>query len=111
MSRLATLIGFAVIALLVIGLYRAKSGASDTEKEIAEVEAAIAEAEERQLLLEAELAHLSRREWIEDYARNQLGMGPARAEQFVREAELGSVLGPVGDAGDGRVARQGEGAQ
>ncbi len=37
---------------------------------------------------------MSRREWIEEYARNELGMGPARAEQFARETDLDGLIGP-----------------
>lgn len=110
MSRLAFGFGLVVIALLIVSLYQAKSGAKGAEAEIAEIERQIEEAEEERVLLEAEFAHLSRREWIEEYARTQLGMGPAKASQIAREADLDSLLGPPVDAGpiDRRVARGGE---
>lgn len=111
MSRLAFGFGLAVIALLVISLYRAKSGAKGAEADIAAIEASIEDAQRKVLLLEAEFAHLSRREWIEEYARTRLGMGPARAEQFARETNLDSVLGPPTPSADHRVDRTGEAVQ
>lgn len=108
MSKLAFGFGVAVIALLVISLYRAKSGAKGAAAEIVAVEAAIEDAQREKTLLEAEFAHLSRREWIEEYARTRLGMEPARAEQFARETDLDSVIGPPSLPADDRVAREGE---
>lgn len=95
MSRTAFFFGLAVIALLIVALYRAKYGASEARAEIAELEQKIAEAEERLALLETDLSHMIRREWIEEYARRELGMGPPRAEQFVEPDELDARLGEV----------------
>ena len=88
MSKQAFFIGLAVIALLIVSLYRAKYGAREARAEIAVVDAKIAAAERRKALLEAELSHMIRREWIEEYARHRLGMAPPRADQIVTEAEL-----------------------
>lgn len=98
MSKQAFLIGLAVIALLIVSLYRAKYGAREARAEIAVVEAEIAAAERRKALLEAELSHMIRREWIEEYARHRLGMAPPRADQIVTEAQLEARLGPVEEA-------------
>lgn len=95
MSRRAFLVGLAVIGLLIFSLYRAKYGARESAEEIVEVEAQIAEAIEERKVLLGELSHLSRQEWIEEFARNELGMVPARAEQFVRADNLDRVLEPV----------------
>jgi len=95
MSKTAFFFGLAVIALLIVALYRAKYGASEARAEIAELEQKIAEAEERLALLETDLSHMIRREWIEEYARRELGMGPPRAEQFVGPGELDARLGEV----------------
>lgn len=94
MSRKAFIFGLFVAALLVIGLYRAKDGARDSSEEIARLEQQISEAYREKSLLEAELAHMSRREWIEDYARNELGMAPARANQFATDYNLDLLVGP-----------------
>lgn len=95
MSRRAFLVGLAVIALLIFSLYRAKYGARESAEEIVKVEAQIADAIEERKVLLGELSHLSRQEWIEEFARNELGMVPARAEQFVRAGNLDRVLEPV----------------
>lgn len=94
MSKRAFFFGLAVVALLIFSLYRAKYGARETVAEIATVEAQIAEAEAAQADLLAEFAHRSRQEWIEEFARRELGMVPARAEQFVRTVDLDGRVGP-----------------
>lgn len=94
MSKNAFLFGLAVVAVLIFSLYRAKYGAQETVAEIKIVEQEIAAAESEQADLLAEFAHRSRQEWIEEYARRELGMVPARAEQFVRTVDLDGRIGP-----------------
>ena len=94
MSKRAFLFGLAVVAILIFSLYRAKYGAQDTVAEIRVVEAQIEAAEAEQAELLAEFAHRSRQEWIEEFARRELGMVPARAEQFVRTVDLDGRVGP-----------------
>ncbi|MEM1087146.1 MAG: cell division protein FtsL [Pseudomonadota bacterium] len=94
MSKRAFLFGLAVIAVLIVSLYRAKYGARETISEIKEVERQIAQAEQEQISLRTEFSHRSRQEWIEEYARKELGMGPAHAEQFVRMVDLDGRIGP-----------------
>lgn len=98
MSRNSFLFGLLVAMVLVVGLYRAKDGARQSSAEVVRLEAEIAEAYRQKALLEAELAHMSRREWIEEYAREKLGMGPARANQIATEFNLDVLVGePVRD--------------
>ncbi|MCR9270846.1 MAG: cell division protein FtsL [Henriciella sp.] len=94
MSKRAFLFGMVVVALLIFSLYRAKYGARETVAEIDQVELQIAAAEAEQADLLAEFAHRSRQEWIEEFARRELGMVPARAEQFVRTVDLDGRVGP-----------------
>jgi cell division protein FtsL len=94
MSKRAFLFGLAVVAVLIFSLYRAKYGAQETVVEIKTVEAQIEAAEAEQAELLAEFAHRSRQEWIEEFARRELGMVPARAEQFVRTVDLDGRVGP-----------------
>ena len=94
MSKRAFFFGLAVVALLIFSLYRAKYGAQDTVAEIEEIERQIELAEQEQISLRTEFSHRSRQEWIEEYARKELGMGPARAEQFVRMVDLDGRIGP-----------------
>ena len=97
MSKRAFFFGLAVVALLIFSLYRAKYGAQETVAEIEQVETQIAIAEAAQADLLAEFAHRSRQEWIEEFARRELGMAPARAEQFVRTVDLDGRVGPPMD--------------
>lgn len=94
MSKRAFFFGLAVIAVLIFSLYRAKYGARDSALQIAAVEEQIEAAQAEQTDLLAEFSHRSRQEWIEEYARNELGMVPARAEQFVRTVDLDGRVGP-----------------
>lgn len=94
MSKRAFFFGVAVVAFLIFSLYRAKYGARETVAEIAQVEQQIAQAKAAQGDLQAEFAHRSRQEWIEEFARRELGMVPARAEQFVRTVDLDGRIGP-----------------
>ncbi len=95
MSRRAFIIGLAIIAFLIVSLYRAKYGARDTANELMAVEAEIEAARREKSLLETELAHMSRRDWIEEYAREELGMAPPKPEQLAREGDLDRLAGPV----------------
>ncbi|WP_353255899.1 septum formation initiator family protein [Hyphomonas sp.] len=97
MSRRAFFFGLLVAALLVFSLYRAKYGAQDTAAELMAVEAEIAAAEKEKAILETELAHMSRRDWIEEYARKELGMAPPKADQMADEDDLDAVVGPPTD--------------
>ncbi len=94
MSRRAFYFGLIVVGLLIVSLYRAKYGAKDTANELMAVEAQIEDARHEKALLETELSHMSRREWIEEYARNELGMGPAQPEQMAGEDDLDLLVGP-----------------
>ena len=100
MSRNTFLFGLLVAIILVIGLYRAKDGARDSSADIARLEQEIADAYKQKRLLEAELAHMGRREWVAEYARIELGMQPARANQFATEFNLDLLVGPVRGEGD-----------
>ncbi|MDP3459120.1 MAG: cell division protein FtsL, partial [Hyphomonas sp.] len=61
------------------------------------VEAQIEQAQKEKAVLETELAHMSRRDWIEDFARRELGMAPPKAEQMAYEDDLDHVVGPPTD--------------
>jgi len=93
MSRRAFLFGLVVVGLLIVSLYRAKYGAKDTAAELMAIEAQIEDAREEKALLETELSHMSRREWIEEYARTELGMAPPKPEQMASEGDLDALVG------------------
>lgn len=105
MSRRVFVFGIIVVGLLIFSLYRAKYGAKDTAAELMAVEAAIENAQHEKAMLETELSHMSRREWIEEYARGELGMAPPRPDQITTEADLDLLIGPEMDIGARREAR------
>lgn len=94
MSRRVFFFGLLVVGLLIFSLYRAKYGANDTAAELLDVESQIEQAVRERALLETELAHMSRRDWIEEYARKELGMAPPRPGQMVHESDLDEMIGP-----------------
>ena len=99
MSKTSFFFGLGVIALLIVSLYAAKSGARSAKEEIRVLDAKIAEAERQKALLIADLAHMSNREKIEKYAREVLGMGPASAEQFARVADIPLLIDELPEQG------------
>ena len=103
MSKRAFIFGLLVVVVLIIGLYRAKDGARESSADIVRLETEIAEAYRQKALLEADLAHMSRREWIEEYARSELGMGPARASQYASEYNLDLLVGRPEDRQQGQT--------
>lgn len=111
MSRRAFLFGLLVVGLLIVSLYRAKSGAKETAAELMAVEAEIEDALHEKSLLETELSHMSRREWIEEYARNELGMAPPKTEQLVSEDDLDAVIGAPVEISAQKEEPDGEGAE
>jgi len=94
MSRKVFFFGLIVVGLLIFSLYRAKYGAKDTAAELMAVEAQIEQAVRERALLETELAHMSRRDWIEEFARKELGMSPPKPGQMAHEHDLDEVVGP-----------------
>ena len=108
MSRRAFFFGLLVAALLVFSLYRAKYGAKDTAAELMAVEAQIEAAQKEKAVLETELAHMSRRDWIEEFARKELGMAPPKADQMADEDDLDDVVGPPVDGAIPAAAQQAE---
>ena len=106
MSRRAFILGLVIVGLLVFSLYRAKYGAKDTAAELMAVEAQIDEAKHEKALLETELSHMSRREWIEEYARNELGMAPPRPEQIADDSDLDALVGKPVDPVEAPDARK-----
>lgn len=111
MSRRAFFFGLLVAALLVFSLYRAKYGAKDTAAELMAVEAEIEVAEKEKALLETELAHMSRRAWIEEYARKELGMAPPKPDQMASEEDLDQVVGPPQAGGAQEAAPRADDAE
>lgn len=110
MSRKAFIFGLLIAGMLIISLYRAKYGAREAREELKVTEAQIELALEKKSELETELSYLSRREWIETYARDRLGMRPARPAQVASESDLDILVGPPIESGTPRTSHDGGGS-
>jgi len=78
--RLVELVAFALLLLLVLGVYLAKTGAGSERAEIARVEGAIDEERRRLRLLRAEVAYLEQPERIERLS-SMVGLAPIDAKR------------------------------
>lgn len=92
MKRLL-IVGGLVLAVLAVAVYRAKLGAEETETKITGLQAEARKVTEEIAVLKAEEAYLSRPERIGPIAREQLGLQPARPEQYTAAEALAGRLG------------------
>lgn len=88
MTKRAWAIGLFVALALIIALYRAKYGARESLVEKQDLQTEVAALEEELRVLRSEFAHLSRPEWISEYARRNLGMAPPRPDQIVSVEDI-----------------------
>lgn len=92
MKRLAV-IGVIVVALLAVGVYRAKLGAQETETRINAVKAEIRDETQEIAVMKAEEAYLSRPERIGPLAKDKLGLQPASPEQYTAPEMVSKRVG------------------
>ncbi len=92
MKRLL-IVGGLVLAVLAVAVYRAKLGAEETEAKINDLQAETRKVTEEIAVMKAEEAYLSRPERIGPIAREQLGLQPARPEQYTAAEALSGRLG------------------
>jgi cell division protein FtsL len=92
MNRLAV-IGLIVVAVLAVGVYRAKLGASETEGKNARVKTEIAAVTKEINVMRAEEAFLEQPSRIGPIARNRLGLEPSTPDQFTAPEQVGKRVG------------------
>ena len=92
MSRYIYFVGIIVAGFLALGMFQAKSGASQSQKEIRRLETANAE-----LQSEIEYDHLAGSDRIARLAAEELGMGPARSFQMLDVETAAETFGPLID--------------
>lgn len=92
MMRVA-IVGGIVVAVLAVGVYRAKLGAEETEAGIRTLEGRIAEVEGEISVLRADEAFLARPERIGPIARERLGLTQAAPEQYTASEMMSRRLG------------------
>jgi cell division protein FtsL len=74
--RLVDLVAFALLVMLVLGVYLAKTMAGRERAEIATAERSIGEEKARIRLLQAEVAHLEEPARLERLSQSYLGLAP-----------------------------------
>ncbi len=87
--RIAALI---VVAVLVVGLYKAKTDAADARAHVRALESDIADARAETRALRAEIAHLESPARIEDLAARNLELAPPEQTRVLTEAQLAGAL-------------------
>lgn len=81
-----------LIAVLLIGLYKAKSDAARTEAHVRSLQAAITESEAELRALRAEIAELESPARVEALAERHLGVTPGEEAAALPEAAIGARL-------------------
>ncbi|HYG26159.1 MAG TPA: cell division protein [Caulobacteraceae bacterium] len=94
--RLVELTGLALLLVLMLVLYLAKTGGGAERSEIARVEREISQEKERVRLLRAEVAHLEQPERLERLSRDFLGLGPVAARQEIAADSVASLTTGAG---------------
>lgn len=87
MVRIINLLGFALLALLALGLYKAKTEAHAARERAQALEVAVAEAREEIVLLRAEVGHLNEPPRLQDLAERHLGLRQVDFLRVVRVSE------------------------
>lgn len=89
--RLVDLVGLAVLILLILGVYLAKTIAGRERAEIATADRQIAGEKERIRLLRAEVANLEEPSRIQHLAETYLGMAPVSIKHQVTPDALAAI--------------------
>jgi cell division protein FtsL len=89
--RLVDLVGLAVLVLLILGVYLAKTIAGRERAEIARADRQIAGEKQRIRLLRAEVAHLEEPARIQRLAETYLGMAPVSIKHEVTPDALAAI--------------------
>jgi cell division protein FtsL len=85
--------GGLIAAVLAVAVYRAKLGAEETEGRIDSLRTEAQQIRDQISVMKAEEAYLTRPERIGPIARQQLGLQPARPDQYTAAEALSGRLG------------------
>jgi cell division protein FtsL len=86
--RLVDVVAFGLLAVIVLGVYLAKTVAGRERGQIAQVEGQIEMEQARIRLLQAEVAHLEQPSRIERLSTAYLGLAPTSAKREATPADL-----------------------
>jgi cell division protein FtsL len=91
--RVVELAGIAVLMVLMLVVYLAKTMAGTERAQIAHIERQIGDEKVRMRLLQAEVAHLEQPSRIEALSRQYLGLQPISAKQEIKPDALSTIAG------------------
>jgi cell division protein FtsL len=94
LSRFWRVAAIALIVVLVVGLYKAKTDAARTSAHVRELEAAVETEEARVRALRGEVARLESPERVERLARERLGVEPGSEANPLPERAIAEQLPP-----------------
>lgn len=97
-GRWFTPLAIALIAVLAVGVFKAKSDAAGARKRVATLEKQVSEARDEARGLAAEVQYLENPRRIEALARRELGMAPADRSQRKRVDQLPALEAPPAKA-------------
>ena len=92
MGRTFNIIAAALIILLAVGLYKAKSEADAARAHVEKLQTEVDVARAQIRTLSAEAAYLENPARVEKLARKELGLKPATIDQHKRLSEIDDVL-------------------
>ena len=92
MGRTFNIVAAALIVLLAVGLYKAKSEADVARAHVAKLQTEVVAARAQIRTLAAEAAYLESPDRVEKLARKELGLKPASIDQHKRLSDLDAVL-------------------
>lgn len=98
MSKSFNIVAGALIVLLAIGLYKAKSEADIAREHVSKLETEVAAARAQIKTLSAEAAYLENPDRVEKLARKELGLKPASAAQHKNISDIDKALPPPAKA-------------
>lgn len=92
MRRALHIAALVIIALLTVGLYKAKTDAAQARAHVTQLEHDIADTQADMRALRAEIAHLETPEHVEQLAQQQLGLHPGGESAALPESAIETHL-------------------
>jgi cell division protein FtsL len=92
MRRALHIIMALLVVVLVVGLYKAKTDAAQTEAHVRQLQHQIADEESDQRALKAEIAHLESPQNVQQLAQSHLELTPAQQGQALPTSQIDQRL-------------------
>jgi len=92
MRRALHIVMALLVIVLVVGLYKAKTDAAQTEAHVIQLQHQIGDEESDQRALKAEIAHLESPEHVQALSRDHLELTPAQQGQALPTSQINQRL-------------------